>query len=171
MAGSAASAYGRNDAYGQSNCNYDFTGFRVRLTLDGQYTITAVTVHPDSGNTSCRTEEIARYWSTLADGAYTIIGGDWNTESDAEIQRPATFAINYKGGQHWNLAYHSNEYSAVYAWGLVKYKYDHAFSNFGTPFTANLTYGSVLGGYDGHPRADGGEGMDHRQILVDMALP
>lgn len=179
VAGSAQSAYGRNDSYGRSNCAYDFTGFRVRLVLDGTRTVTAVAVHPDSGNASCRTEEIARYWSALADGAYTIIGGDWNTDSDTEIQRPGTFLVNYLRGQHWNLATHSNEYSAIYAFGLIKRKLDHSFSNFGSPCTAcggsygsaSLPYGSALGGYDGHPRADGGEGMDHRQILVDMTLP
>jgi hypothetical protein len=58
-------------------------------------------MHPDSGDASCRTEEIARYWSTLATEAKTIIGGDFN---------------------------------------------------------------------HGHPRADNGSGMDHRQILVDMQL-
>jgi len=60
VSGSAKSAYGRNDSYGKSNCAYDFTGFRVRLVLDGIRTVTAVAVHPDSGNASCRTEEIAR---------------------------------------------------------------------------------------------------------------
>src|SRR4030042_1364306 len=68
VAGSAKSAYGRNDSYGKSNCNYDFTGFRVKLVLDGGSTITAVAVHPNSGHSSCRTEEIGRYWSTLAAG-------------------------------------------------------------------------------------------------------
>jgi len=176
---SAKSAYGRNDSYGKSNCNYDFTGFRVKLVLDGGSTITAVAVHPDSGNSNCRTEEIGRYWSTLADGSSVIIGGDWNTDSDSQIQRPGPFKINYLRGQHWNIANHSNEYSAIYLGGLLKYKYDHTFSNVGSGCTtcgtaygtANLTYGSALGSYDGHPRADNGEGMDHRQILVDMTFP
>lgn len=179
VAGSAKSAYGRNDTYGKSNCDYDFTGFRVRLLLDSQYTITAVAVHPDSSNSSCRTEEIARYWSTLADGQYTIIGGDWNTDSDAEIQKPAGFQVNYLRGAHWTLATHSNEYTAFYALGLIKRKLDHTFSNFGSPCTncgsiygtANIAYSSVVGGYENHPRADAGEGMDHRQILVDMNIP
>jgi hypothetical protein len=179
VAGSALSAYGRNDTYGKSNCNYDFTGFRANLRLDGAYTVTAVATHPDSGNASCRTEEISRYWSQLAVGSYTIIGGDWNTASDGEIQRPGSFKVNYLRGQHWTLANHTNEYSAIYALGLLKYKYDHTFSNFGSPCTtcganygtASLTYGSALGSYDGHPRADNGEGMDHRQILVDIAIP
>jgi len=35
VAGSALSAYGRNDTYGKENCPYDTTGFRVRLLLDG----------------------------------------------------------------------------------------------------------------------------------------
>lgn len=179
VSGSAASAYGRNDSYGQSNCSYDFTGFRVNLVLDNAYTITAVAVHPDSGNASCRTEEISRYWSQLAVGGNTIIGGDWNTDSDSEIQRPAAFKVNYLRGQHWTLANHTNEYSAIYGFGLIKRKLDHTFSNFGSPCTScggvygssSLTYGSVLGGYDGHPRADNGEGMDHRQILADVTLP
>ena len=179
VAGSAMSAYGRNDSYGQSNCSYDFTGFRVNLVLDGTYGITGTAVHPDSGNASCRTEEISRYWAQLAVGANTIIGGDWNTDSDSELQRPGAFKVNYLRGQHWTLANHTNEYSAIYALGLIKRKLDHTFSNFGAACTAcggaygtaSLAYGSALGSYDGHPRADNGAGMDHRQILVDVSLP
>ena len=177
VTGSALSAYGRNDAYGQSNCDYDFTGFKVNLTVDGAVPLTAVIAHPQAGsNSSCRTEEIARYWSTLATGTRTIIGGDFNTESTAELQRPASFGINYSLGSHWGVWQHS-EWTAFYVLG-IKYKYDHAFSNFGsycldcgpTYGTASLQYGSVVGGYEGHPRADTGSGMDHRQILVDMQL-
>jgi len=176
---SALSAYGRNDAYGKSNCGYDFTGFRVRLLIDGAKTVTAVALHPNSSNASCRTEEISRYWSTLAVGETVIIGGDWNTDSDSEIQRPSSFFTNYLRGQHWGIAYHSNEYSATYSFGLIKRKLDHSFSNAGTACTScgpvygtvSLPNGSALGSYDGHPRADAGEGMDHRQILVDMMLP
>ncbi|HEX6292675.1 MAG TPA: endonuclease/exonuclease/phosphatase family protein [Herpetosiphonaceae bacterium] len=178
VSGSALSAYGRNDSYGKANCSYDFTGFRARLLLAGQATITAVAVHPNSSDTSCRVEEINRYWGTLAAGTRVIIGGDWNTDVDSEIQRPAGFKINYSRGQHWNLVTHSGEYSAIYSGGLVKRHLDHAYSNFGSPCTTcggtygtvSLPYGSVLGGYDGHPRADNGEGMDHRQILVDMLV-
>lgn len=176
---SAKSAFGRNDTYGKSNCNYDFTGFRVQLLLDGLYTITAVAIHPDSQNSSCRTEEIARYWSTLANESFVIIGGDWNTSADTELQRPASFKINYLRGQHWQLANHTSEYSAIYSLGLVKRKLDHSFSNFGSACTncggnygtGSLVYSSVLGGYDGHPRADNGEGCDHRQILTDLVIP
>lgn len=176
VAGSALSAYGRNDAWGKDNCSYDFTGFRAQLLLDGATTITAVAVHPDSKNASCRTEEIARIWSQLAQGTHTIIGGDFNTGSASEIQRPASFLNNYSGGAHWSLTTH-DEYTAFYVLG-IKYRYDHAFSSFGAPCTtcggsygtASLAHGSVVGGYDGMPRADGGEGMDHRQILVDMTL-
>jgi len=176
VAGSARSAYGRNDSWGQSNCNYDFTGFKVDLTLDGSIPLTAVAVHPDSGTASCRTEEIARYWSTLATGTRTILGGDFNTESSAELQVPAAFRVNYSFGNHWGLVQHT-EYTAFYVLG-ISYQYDHAFSTFGsrcidcgpTYGTASLGYGSVVGGYENHPRADNGSGMDHRQILVDMQL-
>ncbi len=179
VAGSALSAYGRNDTFGKENCGYDKTGFRVRLLLDGVSTVTAVTVHPDASNADCRTEEIGRYWSDLAgDDTAAIIGGDWNTEVLAELQVPDRFQVNYSFGQHWNLVTHYDEYSVVYGFGLVDRKIDHTFSTFGQPCTScgatygtdDLPYGSALGGYDGHPRADGGRGFDHRQILVDMAL-
>jgi hypothetical protein len=180
VSGSARSVYGRNDSYGQTNntCEYDFTGFRARLLVDGQYQVTAVAVHPNSSNANCRTEEIGRYWTQLADTSYTIIGGDWNTDSNTELQRPSTFRINYLRGQHWSIATH-DEYSAVYSLGLVRRRLDHAFSNFGTACTtcgpsygtAHLAYGSALGSYDGHPRADNGEGFDHRQLLIDVVLP
>lgn len=176
VAGSARSAYGRNDTWGKSNCDYDFTGFEVDLVLDGAIALTAVAVHPDSRNASCRTEEIARYWSTLATGARTLVGGDFNTESVSELQVPASFRVNYSRGNHWDYAWHS-EWTAFYILG-IKYMYDHAFTNFGarcsdcgpTYGTGSLTYGSVVGGYEGHPRADGGDGMDHRQLLVDLQL-
>lgn len=190
---SAKSVYGRNDGYGlnymstslrtyedgQPNCNYDFTGFRVKLLLDGQFTITAVTVHPNSGNSSCRQDEIARYWSSLAEGDRVIIGGDWNTSSDGELQKPAAFIVNYLRGQHWNIIKHDNEYSTQYFFNLVNRQIDHTYSNFGIPCTncgsiygtKNLAYASVLGGYHRHPRADSGRGMDHKQILVDLIIP
>jgi hypothetical protein len=192
IANSAKSAYGRNDAYGLNyvttkfdsyenpppNCNYDFTGFRVQLMLEGEIPITAVAMHPNSSNATCRIEEIKRYWSTLAEGNRVIIGGDWNTNSNKELQKPESFLINYLRGQHWNIVKHSHEYSAKYFFNIVKKQLDHTFSNFGNPCTtcgslygtANLTYGSALGGYDNHPRADNGNGLDHRQILVDLTL-
>jgi hypothetical protein len=174
--GSELSAYGRNDSYGQSNCEYDFTGFRVRLLLDGTYTLTPVIAHPDSNNSSCRTEEISRYWSALAQGSRVIIGGDFNTADPAELQRRPSFADNFAGGKHWNVATH-DEYTAFYVLG-IKYKLDWAYSNFGAACTvcgrdygtASLGYGSVCGGYEGMPRADGGDGMDHRQLLIDMVV-
>lgn len=169
--GSARSAYGRNDAYGQDKCNYDFTGFAVDLQVDGAYPLTAVAIHPDSQDSGCRTEEIARYWSELATGARTVIGGDWNTDSDDELQRPGDFAVVYLRGQHWDLAFHDGEWSAEYALGLEKKRFDHSFVRGpATPRTEDLPFGSALGSYDDHPRADGGDGMDHRQVLFDLTL-
>ncbi|HEY9162545.1 MAG TPA: hypothetical protein VIS94_15820 [Desulfomonilia bacterium] len=177
--GSAESACGRNDEYGMKNCNYDFTGFGVTLLLSVSEglneEITAVAVHPDSGKKECRKEEIARYWSLLAGKGKTVIGGDWNTDKDAELQVPEDFLVNYSKGQHWDIILHEDEYSAEYVLG-IKRKLDHAFSNFGIPCTncgpyygtPSLPFGSALGGNDGHPRADGGQGMDHRQILADI---
>lgn len=149
------------------------------MLLDGKIPITAVALHPNSSNDICRTEEIKRYWATLALGSNVIIGGDWNTGLDKELQKPDAFLVNYLGGQHWNIVTHSNKYSAKYFFGIVKRQLDHAYSNFGAPCTtcgsfygtANLTYGSALGGYDNHPRADNGSGLDHRQILVDLTIP
>ena len=179
VAGSARSAYGRNDDYGKRYCHYDLTGFRVRLLLDGTTTITAATVHPSPTNAACRTDEIGRYWRELAgDDRAVVIGGDWNTNRDDELQVPERFQVNYSRGRHWRLAAHSEEYTAIYLEGLIRRRVDHAYSSFGQPCTrcgavygtADLTCGSVLGSYDGHPRADAGEGLDHRQILVDMVL-
>lgn len=177
VAASALSAYGRNDDYGKSSCDYDFTGFRVRLEFAG-IIITAVAVHPNSGEVNCRTNEISRYWSTLADGPRTLIGGDWNTDADAELQLPSTFRVTYRRGEHWNVAHHSSECSAVYLSGALCRQLDHTFTNFGSPCltcggsyaTPNLAYGSAVATYHGHPRADGGDGMDHRQILVDLTF-
>jgi hypothetical protein len=91
---------------------------------------------------------------------------------------PERFQVNYSRGRHWRLAAHTGEYTTIYLEGLVKRQVDHAYSSFGQPCTScgatygtnDLTCGSVLGSYDGHPRADAGEGLDHRQILVDMVL-
>jgi hypothetical protein len=189
---SSKSVYGRNDEYGddttpteasrhgykEPKCSYDFTGFRVRLLLNKRTTITAVTVHPNANNSQCRTQEIARYWSDLAVGERVIIGGNWNTSSDAELQKPKGFKVNYSKGQHWDIVKHGNESSVQYVGRLIKRKFDHTFSNFGSPCrdcgqfykTSDLPFGSVLGGYHKHPLADGGNGLDHRQILVDMIV-
>jgi hypothetical protein len=171
---SAKSVYGNNDE--KRKCNYDFTGFSAQLLLDNHLVITAVTVHPNSSKKHCRIEEISRYWSMLSKGSRVIIGGDWNTSSDKEIQKQTKFLVNYSKGQHWNIATHKNEFSAKYFLGLIQRKLDRTYSNFGSACTScgifygtqNLTFGSVLGGYDGHPRADRKEGLDHRQILVDL---
>lgn len=164
----AAIAGGAASVYGADGCNYDFTGFRARLLLDDAHELTVVAVHPDSQEADCRTQEIAGYWSELATGPRVLIGGDWNSDSDAELQRPPGFAVAYLRGQHWDLAEHGDEYSAEYAFGLQKKKFDHAFTSFGIARTDELNFGSALGGYDDHPRADGGDGLDHRQLLVDL---
>ena len=179
VVGSARSAYARNDDYAKLWCRSDVTGFRIRLVLDGTTTITAVAVHPDPSNASCRTEEIGRYWRDLA-GAdpAVVIGGDWNTDRDDELQLPPRFRLNYSRGRHWKVATHSGEYTTILLGGLVKRQIDHAYSSVGQPCTScgatfgtdDLVYGSALGSYDGHPRADDGEGLDHRQVLVDMVL-
>ena len=164
VAGSTASVYGAD------GCNYDFTGFRARVRLDGAHELTVVAVHPDSQEAACRTQEIAGYWSELAVGERVLIGGDWNSDSDAELQHPRDFDIAYLRGQHWDIALHDGEYSAEYGFGLQKKQFDHAFVNFGGPVTDALTFGSALGGHDDHPRANGGDGLDHRQLLVDLAF-
>lgn len=177
ISGSEKSVYGRNDAYGQSNnCNYDFTAFRVNLLLEGQDIITAIAVHPNSTNVQCRMYEISNYWDQLAEGDKVIIGGDFNTDDDSELQVPSDYKINFSKGHYWDLTYFSNHYSAVYI--LYSKHLDHAFSNSGKPCTdcgnyygtSDLQYGAALGGYNNHPRADAGSGMDHRQILVDMKI-
>jgi hypothetical protein len=176
---SPKSAYGGNGIDSQVKCHYDFTGFRAQLRLEDRFTITAVAVHPNSSSATCRTEEILRYWMTLANEKMTIIGGDWNTGDRDQLQQPILFKLNYSKGWHWELIEHSKEVSAEYLGGLIRRKLDHAYSNFGTPCTQcgyfygtpDLPFGSALGSYDHHPRADGGQGMDHRQILVDIAIP
>ena len=182
--GTAHSEYGRNDTpHYQNLCDYDFTAFGVRLRLANSVSINAVAVHPDSGPSACRVEEIGRYWAYWgSSGIKTIIGGDWNTDDPVELQVPTHRGFgnppNYSLGQHWNIAYHPNEYTAFYQWPLTDKKLDHSYSNFGLACTncghyygtADLIYGSALGGYDSHPPADGTGGMDHRQILVDMLV-
>lgn len=161
---------GTRSVYGADGCNYDFTGFAADLRLDGAHALTVVAVHPDSQEAGCRAQEIARYWSELAQGERVLIGGDWNSDSDDELQRPPDFSVAYLRGAHWDLATHPDEWSAEYAFGLQKKKFDHSFTNFGAPHTADLAFGSALGGYDDHPRADGGDGLDHRQQLVDLTF-
>lgn len=175
--GSARSARGRNDDYGKGQCEYHFTSLRVDLVLEGSFALTAVTVHPDASilSSDCRTEEIQRTWSELADAPHVIIGGDWNSDSAEEIAVPPSFRINYERGQHWDLAFHYDEYSAFYTLG-IKRQLDDAYSNFGWPCvncgafygSDDLPFSSALGGYDDHPQDDEGEGCDHAQILVDM---
>jgi hypothetical protein len=97
------------------------------------------------------------------------------TGAPAELQRPRDLAVAYLRGQHWDLATH-DEYSAEYLLGFEKQRFDHAFVRGGAPCsdcgadygTADLAFASALGGYDDHPRADAGEGLDHRQLLVDL---
>ena len=91
----------------------------------------------------------------------TIIGGDWNTRKLKTI--PKNFIINYSRGKHWDLANHKREYTAKY-WP-IKIHYDHVFSNFGKPCTQcgkyygtdSIKFGSVVGGFHFHPRADNGD--------------
>lgn len=176
---SAISVYGRDDAWGKNNCNYDFTAHRVQLKHKRYKTIfTAVAIHPNSTKSGCRTYEISNYWSQLVgNNSNAIIAGDWNTDNDAELQKPANFQTIFSKGNYWDLANFPNDYSATYIIGDKHL--DHAFSNFGTPCTncgsyynnINLQYGVALGGYQGHPRMDNGHGFDHRQILVDINVP
>jgi hypothetical protein len=42
--------------------------------------------------------------------------------------------------------------------------------SYGTGGTGSLAYGPVVGGHHSHPRAGGGGGMNHRQILVDLSF-
>lgn len=171
--GSAKSVFGRNDSYGSGNCNYDFTGFRVKLLLDGQDTITAVAVHPNSSNAQCRTYEINNYWSQLAQGSKVIIGGDWNSDNYNEILPPSNFQINFSKGNYWNLAYFPSHYSATYIWPYPDRHLDHTFSNFGLPCTncgayygtTDLIYGAALGGITIIPAQ-----MEDRAWITDKSL-
>ena len=147
--------------------------------------ITGVAVHPPSNPLSsaqhqCRMEEISNFWSQLTAGKpRVIIGGDWNTGHDDELQVPSTFFPSYSKGKHFGLANHPDEYSAQYYFPLGKWQYDHTFVNFGKACTdcgkyyrgaaQDLALGSVLGDYDGHPWA-ANPGLDHRQQLVDLTF-
>lgn len=178
---SSKTVYGRNDSYGLQNCNYDFTGHSVRLLYKGVDTITPVSIHPNSTYPQCRTYEIANYWEELCASPKTVIAGDWNTDIASELQVPTAFKTIFSKGYYWDLHYASGDYS--HSTFLGSRHLDHAYANFAEPCTncgnvygtGNLQYGAALGGYNNHPRADGGSGMDHRQILFDMnvkcALP
>jgi hypothetical protein len=172
---SSKSVYGRNDAYGAQNCNYDFTAHSVKLIYNNMDTITPVALHPNSMVSQCRVYEINKYWTELiGNNTKAIIAGDWNTDVQADLQVPSQFNTIFSMGNYWNLFYSSTDYSETVF--LSNKHLDHAFSNFGQPCTncgsvygtVDLPYGAALGGYNGHPRADGGSGMDHRQILIDM---
>lgn len=154
------------------------------------YLLLTITLHPDSTKQSCRTFEISEYWKILAKNDNTIIGGDWNVgmscipfycwdDSTWEIQQPSNFKINYSNGQHWNIYNDTSEQPTTdYVFGGLLEWLDHEFSNFGSPCTDcgsyygtdSLQHSSAVGGYNGMPRADGGYGCDHRQILVDIWL-
>ncbi len=190
---SVGHVFGSNaDAWDKTNCHYDFTARSADLELLGSkdehgepIVITAIAIHPPSNPISsaqkkCRMEEIGRAWSTLAAGKKrVIIGGDWNTQRDDELQVPSGFHVNYSKGQHFTFAPHDDEYSAQYILPIGNWQYDHAFSNFGTACTTcgnfyrgasqDLKYGSALGDYDDHPWA-AHPGLDHRQVLVDLAF-
>jgi hypothetical protein len=174
---SSKAVYGRNDAYGLQNCNYDFTAHSLQLVYNSHNTdtIVPVSLHPNSMYSTCRIYEIDKYWTDLiSTNKKAIIAGDWNTDVDSELQVRPLFTTIFSKGHYWNLFYSSTDYSQTTF--LSNKHLDHAFSNFGTPCTncgnhygtTDLQYGAALGGYNGHPRADGGSGMDHRQILIDM---
>jgi uncharacterized repeat protein (TIGR01451 family) len=219
VAGSARSERGADSAalgFDPDKCEYDFTGFRVKLKLKGvKEPITAVSMHPKSGMpvsaplydandnaaSACRKDTIKRIWQNLVgSNPNVIIGGDWNTDLPAELQVPFRSASNPKGfinnlsfGKYWDGTFaNGRHHTASYVFKPVHY--DHAFSNFGRPATKlatdfpqyypggsdrNLKFGAAVGGYgtgtlglsDIHPRADGGEGCDHRQLLIDMKIP
>jgi hypothetical protein len=174
----------------KKNCHYDFTARSADLKFLGgkdkngeDIVITAIAVHPPSSpfpaQVRCRTDEIKSFWSTLAAGKKrVIIGGDWNTQEDDQLQVPSGFYVNYSKGQHFAFATHADEYSAQYI-ALGKWQYDHTFTNFGTGCTdcgkyyrgesQDLEFGSALGQYDGHPWASQ-PGLDHRQVLVDLSF-
>ncbi len=185
-----ASEYGRNDDFGKAHCHYDFTAFAVTL-LDrraGATNITFVAVHPDSVSSKCKDYEISNYWSKLARGR-AVVSGDWNSgrkcylgvcvDSVQAMQMPPSFWPNYLVGQHADGTVDGPADccpTAVYADGAMKAWLDASFSNFGTACTAcgkfygtaSLPHGSAVGSYADIPRADGGSGCDHRQLLVDL---
>lgn len=197
-AGPGVALRGLNDSYGAAHCHFDFTAHAVPLQLLATgAALTAVAVHPDSQHAPCRVPEIAAYWAYVAAnaGGSFIIGGDWNAgrrcyadvctdASAAELQVPATgVAVAYSLGQYWALHNDSAAEAsptAVYLDGLVRDWLDHVFVSEGGAVlgpcttcgafygTASLPWGAVVGGYDGMPRADGGSGCDHRQVLLDM---
>lgn len=177
--GSEKSVAGRNDSLGKEICNYDFTGFRVNLVYKTTNdTITAIVVHPDSRKKACRIVEIENYWSQLAgNNTNVVIGGDWNTEDNSELQKPSNFQTVFSKGNYWGLRHNPKNHTNYFL--LYGYRHlDHVYSNFGKPCTncgssygtINLPHAVEVGGYNGHPRIDGGFGMDHRQILFDMHI-
>jgi len=82
--------------------------------------------------------------------------------------------------KHWNIYNDTtSEPTAIYLDGLITRWLDNEYSNFGMPCnncgqyynnTMSLVHGSQVGGYNGLPRADGGSGCDHREVLVDMLI-
>jgi hypothetical protein len=178
----STSADGRNDDYGKQHCHFDFTGFAVTL-LDKatEDNITFVAVHPDSMQKECKLEEIARYWELAKATPKAVVAGDWNSgrkcvlgacrDSIEDMQIPASFRSDYLVGKHADGVADSPLDccpTAVYVDGAQREWLDAAFSNFGQPNTSVFPHGSAVGSYNGIPRADGGQGCDHRQLLVDL---
>ena len=160
------------------SCSQHFTIQAATLRINGTSTeVTGIAVHPDSRNSTCRVDTLARMWKDLATRPNTFVAGDWNTAQDAELQVPTGFLTNYSRGLHFGHQ-HEGEYTAWYylRGGL---KLDHAFSNFGKPCVdcgqfygggdQDLSFGSAIGRFDGHPSASQ-TGLDHRQVLVDLSF-
>lgn len=181
-----AHVFGPNSAALRSKCNYDFTAqaatLRMLGTDDGTgrpIEVTGIAPHPasDSEDVVCRTDTIARMWKELANERRVFLGGDFNTGVAAQLQVPKSFFVNYSHGRHFETE-HADEYTA---WYYIRgsFSFDHAFANFGRACTScgthyggptqDLLLGSVVGAWDGHPWA-ADPGLDHRQILVDLAF-
>lgn len=179
---SEAHVFGANSPALRSRCHFDFTAQAATLRLRGTsppVEVTGIAPHPasDGEDTACRIDMLARLWPQLATAERVFLGGDFNTGKASELQVPPRFRTNYSDGTHFGV-HHEGEYSA---WYYVKggSSLDHAYSTFGTPCTScgrfygggtqDLRFGSALGSWDGHPWA-AQPGIDHRQILVDLAF-
>lgn len=186
-----------------ANCHHDFTIEMADLESIKHpgFIITAVAVHPQSDtrwprdtttDIACRKDEIARAFAALAGKAHVVMGGDFNTESMAEINPPARYATDFSKGQHFggHLGSHPSEHSAGEYIGRGWFNFDHVFRSNqpswaaacttcgGFYGTKNLVFGSALGykvydiwpwyndAQDDHPNICG-DGCDHAQVLVD----
>jgi endonuclease/exonuclease/phosphatase family metal-dependent hydrolase len=159
------------------DCNPEFVVGAVSAVIHGQR-ISLVNAHPHSRSESCRTAAIRQIFESteeiqsLTREEKSIIAGDFNFDPFRERGRFLgvweQFVGPYGSGKpfyyHSGIAEKDPPYPTVRSIFGTK-TVDHVLSNFG--FGSCVTLGEAKG----TNRLDNGEGMDHRAVLCDLAIP